>query len=501
MSEETKDIVVETDPNIQSKQETVEVLDGNGNTLNSRSSPLSGIFDKLEEAKEEGRSNKEALAELSSEKPERKQQSKPAQEKKVEDEPKADAITDAKEEAPKNLRDALRKQDFFKAKAEEKKAEDKKADAEEVQESDLKVLDTDKPKTAKRIQAFLRKIDAVNSTLAETKKEADAKAAKLAELEKQLGDVKKVDPATDEAVKKQLDELAMYRRRYEIDSDPEIKTKFDTRISAADAAIEETLTRYGAEKEMFELIKAAGGWMKFAEGTKAIAVPDGEGGTKYLTSAEIADAVMARLPLAGRKAIESAMIEQIGVTRDRDRFIKEETGKASDYFKQREDSFKKQQEAQQAQFGESRKMIDSWKDKFVKESDFLKDKPVDADANAEQKAAVAEHNKYNAQLREMLEKSLTSTDVNEALELIADSIRYHDERRTSSQLRKENESLKAEIAKEKAAANKFRSASRTVPRQGSISTSAASSNSQSSRPTTIGDAFDRLERGDSVNDE
>src|SRR6185436_18362386 len=106
--------------------------------------------------------------------------------------------------------------------------------------------------------------DTVNAEVAKTKAEAAEKATKLAEYEKKLSEVKTADPATEEKIKTQLDELAMYRRRYELDKDPNVKVKYDQRVEAAEKSIIETLKRRNAGEALLKLINDEGGWAKFS---------------------------------------------------------------------------------------------------------------------------------------------------------------------------------------------------------------------------------------------
>lgn len=500
---------------IITKQETTEVLDNNGNTSPSEGAKtLSDIFDKMIEAKSEGEDPKLAIKEVEQQKaeqvkPEPKAEtvkeepaakSEPSDlDKKLEDKKPA-AEEPAKEEdvSRDSLRKMFDKKDAEKAKAADK--EDKKDTLEDVSEEELQVLPHDKPKTAKRINALLSKIKEVESRETETRKQAEEKAKRLAELEQQLSTVKSSDPTTDEKIKAQLDELAMYRRRYELDNDPELKEKFDTRIEAQESAIVDHLKKRGATDELVKLIQNEGGWARFASSNNTMTLPDEDGGTRQVSMAELAETIINALPLGERKAIEAAMMDQIQTQSAKKLHYEDQVKKAKEYFSKRDEEGKKAQAEQQRQIEEARKSVEKWQSE-VEQSDWLKDKELPAKATPEQKQAIQEHNRYNAQLRSLLKKAVSTTDLNGMLEIVHDSVRYYDERRNTASLKREVDSLRAELQAKQAELDKFKGASRSVPRAGSVSSNASAPTAPEKRPRSLEEAFDRLSRGESINEE
>lgn len=500
---------------IITKQETTEVLDNNGNTSPSEGAKtLSDIFDKMIEAKSEGEDPKLAIKEVEQQKaeqvkPEPKAEtvkeepaakSEPSDlDKKLEDKKPA-AEEPAKEEdvSRDSLRKMFEKKDSEKAKVADK--EEKKDTLEDVSEEELQVLPHDKPKTAKRINALLSKIKEVESRETETRKQAEEKAKRLAELEQQLSTVKSSDPTTDEKIKAQLDELAMYRRRYELDNDPELKEKFDTRIEAQESAIVDHLKKRGATDELVKLIQNEGGWARFASSNNTMTLPDEDGGTRQVSMAELAETIINALPLGERKAIEAAMMDQIQTQSAKKLHYEDQVKKAKEYFSKRDEEGRKAQAEQQRQIEEARKSVEKWQSE-VEQSDWLKDKELPAKATPEQKQAIQEHNRYNAQLRSLLKKAVSTTDLNGMLEIVHDSVRYYDERRNTASLKREVDSLRAELQAKQAELDKFKGASRSVPRAGSVSSNASAPTAPEKRPRSLEEAFDRLSRGESINEE
>jgi hypothetical protein len=504
-----------SDETIITKQETSEILDNKGNSSPSEGAKtLSDIFDKMIEAKSEGEDPKLAIKEVEQEKAEQAKpepkpepvkeepaaKSEPSDLDKKLEEKKAAAEEPAKEEdvSRDSLRKMFEKKDAEKAKAADK--EEKKEATDDVSEEELQVLPHDKPKTAKRINALLSKIKDVESRETETRKQAEEKAKRLAELEQQLSTVKSSDPTTDEKVKAQLDELAMYRRRYELDNDPELREKFDTRIEAQESAIVDHLKKRGATDELVKLIQNEGGWARFASSNNTMTLPDEDGGTRQVSMAELAETIVNALPLGERKAIEAAMMDQIQTQSAKKLHYEDQVKKAKEYFSKRDEEGKKAAADQQRQIEEARKSVEKWQSE-VEQSDWLKDKELPAKATTEQKQAIQEHNRYNAQLRSLLKKAVSTTDLNGMLEIVHDSVRYYDERRNTASLKREVDSLRAELQAKQAELDKFKGASRSVPRAGSVSSNASAPTATEKRPRSLEEAFDRLSRGESINEE
>lgn len=499
--EEIKDTTVVT------KQETTEVIDAPGQTGDGVRR-LHSIFDKIAENKGEGISAKETVQSLPKPEP------KPEVKKEVKEEVKTEVKPEVKAEESdlsKRLDDTQKKKDEVKTEEEdsrealrkateeqkkEEKKEEKKAETteEEVPEEELKVLQSDKPKTAKRIQALLRKIETVTSEATKTKAEAQEKAQKLAEYEKKLAEVKTVDPETAKKVEEQQSELAMLRRRYELDKDPEVNKKYDSRVEQAETRIADTLTRNNAGKGLLELIKAEGGWSKFVNSYRQVTVGD-----EQITAMELAERVLQALPLGDRKVVEASMMDQVQTKMEKERFLKEEQDKAVQYFKQKDEEATKRSSEYQRQIDEGRKMVEEYQTKAL-QSEWLKDKEIPVNATPAEKAAAEEYNKYNAQLRSVMKKSFNAKELPEILAVVTDSVRYYDERRTTAGLRREVERLNSELKAKQLEINKFKGAGRTVPKSGSIATVASSDEDEGreERPRSITDAFDRLQRGESL---
>jgi hypothetical protein len=463
---------METNPDvgIVDKKETVELLDHSGSNL-SRAGALSSIFEKME-------------------------QGVPVEEAVKVAEPKAKTTEEPKQEPPQETAEQKAARENAEKEASEKQRQEEEARrkaeletaAKEVPEAELQVLQSDKPKTAKRIQALLQKIEATNAEVTKTKAEAKEKADKLAELEQKLSQVKTVDPTTDEAIKKQLEELNMFRRQYELDKDPEVKAKFDDRIASSEKPIADILTRHGAEG-LAKIIQEEGGWLKFAQSSRPIQLKDGP-----KPAAEVADLVLQNLPLADRQMIQSISMDQISTKRERDRFFEEERKKASEYFKKREEESQQLTKKQQAEFEAAAKSIQDWKKEMTTKTEWLKEKEIPSSATPEQKAAIEDDNKHTKQINQMLERALGAKDIPTMLEVVKDSVSFHQERRLHAQTQAKLELANKEIIRLKNEADNFKKASRSVPsRPGSLLASSGDKQ-EPKKPASIEEAFAEIEQ-------
>jgi hypothetical protein len=86
------------------------------------------------------------------------------------------------------------------------------------------------------------------------------------------------------------------------------------------------------------------------------------------------------------------------------------------------------------------------------------------------------------------------------LGVVEDSVAYYAERRNSARLLDENTKLRAELAREKESMNKFKSASRSTSKSGSLAGggSTPTAQSKSKTPASLEDAFNRLEAGEKI---
>lgn len=459
---------------ITQRQETTELLDQNGKTLPTES-PLANIFDKIEQGVKVDEAIAEVMGDGQPKKVLKKEVETPAEapiEQKTED------IAQAAERSKREQADA----------AVSKAAEDDRlrTELEAIPEDDLKVLPQDKPKTAKRIQALLKKIDEANGLVATTKKQADDQAQARADLEKQLQSVKTLDPKTEEEINRVRDELSMYRRRYELDKDPVVKAKYDDRIFETEKPIAQILTNNGAGEALLKVIQEEGGWLKFSQSGRMVPMKDG---TRQ--AAEIAELVIQSLSFADRRQIESLSQEQITTKREKERFFEEEQRKAGEYFKKMEEDNSKRTKEYQDQVEQAKGLVEKFEKEAIEKNDWLKEKPLPANATADQKAAIEDENTHTKQLQGLMKKAVSVKDLPSMLEVVMDSVRYHQERRNLAKSQQELLTAKKEIDRLAAEVVKYKNASRTVPKAGSISSGPSTGNQQAKKPESLEEALEQ----------
>ena len=472
MAEETKTAPtteVSSDPSgpvITTKQEHREVIHPSGDTATTVNA-LSSIFEKAEA--------KAAEAAKTAPEP---------------DKPSTDKLFEAKEEEEVIEQAKPAAVDTTKPAAVEPVVIDSKAD-DIVKDEELVVLPHDKPKTAKRISALLSKISTVQSMAEETKKEAAEKAKRLAELEAELNKLRSQDPMANEQVKKVLDEHAMYRRRYQLEKDPEIQTKFDSRITSAEDNIKKILRENGADDKLIELVDSNGGWVKFADSQEPITI-DAADGKKTIPANEFADLIKKNVRPSDKRSIDLFEMEQHQTRREKERFFEEESKKAKDYFTSLEEQEKNQREQSKRQVEENAKQIIDWRTRLLQEDEYLKPKQAPAGATQEQIKAIEDHNEFVKQAVGEIDKALTAKSLDDMLYVVKNHVKYHTERRArasdAARLKALEDSLKAkdeEIAK-------LRRAGRTTPIGGSIMSSNQSPNAKSG-PRSLEDAFAAIE--------
>lgn len=452
-------------PVITTHRESTEVLDANGKGISGVDSPLSRIFDKISD----GATAKDAV-------------------KEVMVKPAAEAVPETPPAAPVVKEEVI-------VKKEPPKAPEVKTE-EEVSESDLQVLPHDKPKTAQRISALLKKSSLAQELADTTKKELEVKAKRLQELEEELNKVKSVDPLTDEKVKSHLDELSMYRRRYELENSDEVKQKFDGRVTSAEEAIQKTLLDHRAPESLIGEIKAEGGWLKFIDSNRVISLANG----KQMSASELADAIKQNLPTSERRKLEALELEQVQASRDKQTYFNEESKKAKEYFANKENQTKAEKDSQKKAFDDAVKVVGEWKKKFSEENEWLKERQISSGATPEQRAALEDHNKHAKQLNSLIDQHLQAKDINQMLEVLVDSIKYHQERRNLAQALADNKKLQDSLKAKQDELDKFKKAGSPVRGGGSLAASGARQEGsvEKKAPPSLEDAFASLEQGKSL---
>jgi len=358
----------------------------------------------------------------------------------------------------------------------------------------LKVTPNDKPLTARRISQLLEKVEFRDKTLAEKEaiiKELQTKTAtsqgseELTKMKDELENTRK--------------DLLRYRRRYDLDSDPEVKSKFEEPVIQAEGTIKEVLNKYQLGEPTLNEIEKAGGFSEFSKSGKIYTIKEADANGDIVsvqkTASDLVKAWLNAMPVGDAEEIRSAMTRQSMTRAEKKRFFEKETAEADKYFKGQEEQRTKFQQEQESNLEKTRKEYGDWAENQIKSKDWLKDKEIPSGATQDQKKQIDEQNEFTKQLRTMIKNPPTNS-ADKVKEILLGGVEAH-------HLRKENGAQAAKIKALEAELSKFKNGTRTTPKEGSL-LSSSRKNEEPKKNGRInmdfGDAFDKAvtarEQGD-----
>jgi hypothetical protein len=326
----------------------------------------------------------------------------------------------------------------------------------------LKVLPHDKPDTARRIKQLLADRDraADEAKAAKAELEAAKKAPQTA------ANVEEVERLKTEYAKAQ-DDLLRYRRRYEIESDPEFTTKYREPIKQVEAGIETSLKKYGFGDATIEAIRKEGGFAAFSRSSKTFTVqeadPDNEGKTRPVvrTAAQLARGWLDGLPVSDSEFIKAGLGKQQLLQSEEQAAITKAQEDAKGYF---ENQTKAQREAAEKAAETTKAMAaeyEKWAEETETKTDFLKEVPIPDNATEDQRKEIEDRNEFAKQLRAGLRKN--PSNVKEYTQLKFEAAESH-------HLRREMGAKERRIAELEAQLSKAKGAMKTTAKAGSILT-------------------------------
>jgi hypothetical protein len=353
--------------------------------------------------------------------------------------------TDPRKRIKKQIEDAEKE-------AEAEKAEEaEKPEGEHAPTDEIQLPEGVKSQKAKdRFVELTRARRAAEERAASIEKEVATRDAKIKELEGRKPE------GVNEDVQKQLDELAMFRRQYQLENSPEIKAHFDNIVADGEKFIGETLKGYGIAEPTIRLIEGEGGFAEFSRSQRT-AMVDGE----MKTYAEIAKDWLNGMNVADSEAVRAKLGEQRNVLDHKKRFIDAEKGKAKEYFTTQSAQYESSVKAQWENIQKQREQIDNFIKRATTETPWMKDKEIPATATPEQRKEIEADNKTAGDLRNILTATLNVKTMDELLDAALDATAYH---KTRLDLARANKRIKELEAKE----SKRKAASATTVRQGSI---------------------------------
>jgi hypothetical protein len=408
---------------------------------------------------------------------------------KKDEKPPADPI------AAKNAEDAAKK---AAAKPEEKKSDlgkraasllkdedeeaaaapDDKKDGDDKAVTDAEIEEEMKtPKSAKSERRFRHlhsQWKAAEAKVAETAKQVAEKEQKLAAIEKQMQELQAKATQPDPEIATKLERLQMLERRHGLETSEHVKTTFDARVARNEEKIHQTLQAAGIafknmdEKQSIEVIKKKGGFREFAR-----------------KHPDLAEGILKALPFSDRQVIEAATTGQTLLEQEKSDYLETESAKAKEYFEKqaKEQAEAKAKEPDPAKQAEAQKQaIENLKKTYFEKIDIFKDAEIPADASPEEKARLTAANKLSADLREAFANNLAPASNDEYIDIALSAT-------LAVKLKRENSSMKKELAALKADLEKVKNGSKTSTKGGALP--ASSEPKAEKPPATFQGSIDR----------
>lgn len=339
---------------------------------------------------------------------ERREEPVPEPKTKQDDEP-SDDDSDEIDDSIEITEDILNDESV---KPEPEKAEDTKPEEDEEPLEEP----TDSPRFKKRLEkakergrkdaerAFAQERAQLEAELKEARQKAES-----VETVEGLGDAER-------------EELKQLRRRYGLQNDPTVKEKFDNRIQTNNEVAKEILERYADDTIRKELAAAPD--------VTAYAYKDPKAFHEFVKLIEDENPFEA-------EQLKSAILGNISLNREKQRYVETESKKADEYFAQREvEQTKAQQEAQQ-QAEQRRKQFTEGLT-AIKENEFYA--PIDtSNLEGAKKAEAEQVNIMRAIKRKQLDKfvqQLSSGSAESILEILDHAARRVEDKVEIARLRK-----------------------------------------------------------------
>lgn len=297
--------------------------------------------------------------------------------------------------------------------------------------------------------------------------------AKVKELEAKATAPTKADDAELKKLRDELqataDENLKYKRKFGLESDPEIAKRYDEPVKQAEEGITKILEGYQLGKPTMELIAKEGGFAAFSKSSRLFAfvqeVDDPANPGKKIqqriqkSAADLTREWLNAMAPGDAEEIRSKMSAQFGARDAKSRFITEESAKASEYFKQKSEAESKQSTEQQAAAKQIADEYNKWTDETSAKTDWMKEQEVPAGATPEQKASIEASNAFAKDVKGFLKKPPATREEYQAM--VYDAAEARHLRRTASTKDARIKELEAQVGR-------LQAGSSTTPKKGSI---------------------------------
>ena len=363
------------------------------------------------------------------------------------------------------------------AKEAAEKASDAKPESSEGKpDADKPAVDVAKPAVAVPVDTEASDEALIEGLKPNSQRKIRLRMAKLREVETKLADAEKkihelsektLAPGGDPKAAEELETLrataARLTRIHELESDPEIKEKFDKPAEEAELAIIDLLKNHNIGEPTLNLVKEMGGFAAFSKSTKKFSVTvDGE--ERDMTAAEMAKNWTERMGVGDTALLQDKLNAQTHAREGKKAFVETETKKAREYYT-------KQETDRQAFIKKVKDEYDAWAAKAIA-VDNLKEQPVPENATEPEKKEILRQNEYRKQIRAIPASIQNFKTVADLQQLVSESMQFHIGRIDLVNLRAQLEVAKELIAERDAELVKVREGMSTTGKTGSIRPSA-----------------------------
>ena len=261
--------------------------------------------------------------------------------------------------------------------------------------------------------------------------------------------------ATDEKIKAIEDEknniaeeLIKYRRRYSLESDPELK-RYDEIAGKAEDSIYGKLKEAGITDATVSMIKDMGGFDGFSRSSHTFTINvkdvDGEIVEQKITASNLAKKWLNDMNMGDSEYIRAKLAERFNAVDAKRSKAREMEEDSSNWFKQQTESYKNSVSAQEKAASDYRDGYRKLGEEWEKGQDWMKDKAVSSATTEEEKAYAESHNKAISDARNLFKAGLAPTSLEEHVSIVkeAASAKYY--RLESERLSKELSAAKQQL--------------------------------------------------------
>lgn len=322
-----------------------------------------------------------------------------------------------------------------------------------------------------------KRISKIKGETARERAAREAAETKARTLEQRIAELESKSSLTEAQQKEQQakeDELLRLRRRFDLESDPEVK-KFDTRIEAARKTVDSAIDRLPSTLQWVkDEIKAVGGLDALARSTKTYAIKaptdDDPNARADITGAELYRRVLALMDPVDADTARVAIAEQRRIAEEKKGYVDAESTKAREYFDKQAATRAEEEKATNERRTEIEKLVRGLQEGGPKKLAWLQDVAIPADPEGA-KAAQAT-NRERETIRQLWSEVTSSPaivaaamsatskeELDEIGRMVMDSVRVFS---VESELR----AARQEIKRLTQQIDDIKGASRTIPRSG-----------------------------------